>query len=64
MEKVINGSKLQLALADYLATNAYVCAEDDGMYQERIYHARVKVVDMGQLNPFVERRVENGKCTN
>lgn len=24
MEKVINGSKLQLALADYLATNAYI----------------------------------------
>lgn len=24
MEKVINGSKLQIALADYLATNAYI----------------------------------------
>lgn len=32
MEKVINGSKLQLALADYLATNAYIndTAQDIG----------------------------------
>ena len=48
-------------LAKQIWPYAIVCAEDNGMYQERIYHARVKVVDMGQLNPFAERRAEDGK---
>lgn len=51
--------EIMYELAKQVWPYAVVVIEDSRLFGVRRYHAQVKVVDMGNLNPFVEWRAED-----